>query len=31
MKSQPGMVLTTPYADASTSEIVMTLGKAFYR
>ena len=31
MKSQAGMTLTTPYADASTREIVMTLGKVFYK
>ena len=31
MRSQSGIVLTTPYADASTSEIVMTLGKMFYK
>lgn len=31
MKSQPGMTLTTPYADASSGDIVMTLGKMFYK
>ena len=31
MKSDPGIILTTPYADASSQKIILTLGKMFYR